>query len=75
MVFFESLTAPSIPSRLQTLSQSQSRSQSTSSQRKETDIVKQAERVLEKLEKGIMLSGRGWTEADVQVQEHAFFVR
>lgn len=77
MVFFESLTAPSIPSRLtarRSASQSQS-TQATSSQREETDIVRQAEKVLETLDGEIMRAGRGWAQADVQVEGHAFFVR
>ena len=75
IVLFESLTAPSIPSRLASLASSASASQrGSASQRTEGDIVKQAERVLHQLEREVMRPGRTWVESEVVVSEHAFYV-
>jgi len=73
IVLFESLTAPSIPSRLQSIASSQSQ-RGSSSQRTEGDIVRAAEQVLNQLEGQVMLPGRTWAAAEVGVWEHAFYV-
>ena len=70
-MYFESLTAPSIPCRLSEISQSSQSQRRTNSQLKAEDIITKSESTLREL--GEVMSER-WEDVEVEINRHHFYV-